>query len=187
MESSMLLDRRARSLGAGTELFYRRPPQLIRGEGAYLFDETGRRFVDFYNNVPAVGHGNAQVATAIFEQQRRLNINSRYLHEGVVAYAERLGALHHDGIESFVFSCSGTEANEVAVQIARLATGKRGILCTDAAYHGNSDLIGRLTMVGRAQPESENIHAFPFPDFYRPVIEGADGERLAEAYLSRIE
>jgi 4-aminobutyrate aminotransferase-like enzyme len=187
MDSRELLERRERALGAGAELFYRHPIQLVRGQGAYVFDETGRRYIDFYNNVPAVGHGNAHVADAISNQQRTLNINSRYLHEGVVAYAERLESLHCSRIESFVFSCSGTEANDVAIQMARLATGKRGILCTNAAYHGNSDLVGRLTNVGRTQPESPDIHAFPFPDLYRPIAESLSQQELEDAYLAQIQ
>jgi 4-aminobutyrate aminotransferase-like enzyme len=187
MDSTMLLRRRERSLGAGAELFYRHPIQLVRGQGAYVFDETGRRYIDFYNNVPAVGHGNSQVADAISHQQRTLNVNSRYLHEGVVAYAERLAVLHCSRIESFVFSCSGTEANEVAIQMARLATGRRGILCTNAAYHGNSDLVGRLTNVGRTQPESPDVHAFPFPDLYRPIAQGLSEQELEDAYLAKVQ
>src|SRR6185312_6807359 len=118
--------------------------------------------------------------------QRTLNVNSRYLHEGVVAYAERLASLHCPRIESFVFSCSGTEANEVAIQMARLARGRRGILCTNAAYHGNSDLVGRLTNVGRTQPESRDIHAFPFPDLYRPIAQGLSEQGLEDAYLAKV-
>jgi 4-aminobutyrate aminotransferase-like enzyme len=186
MDSTMLLRRRERSLGAGAELFYRHPIQLVRGQGAYVFDETGRRYIDFYNNVPAVGHGNAHVADAISHQQRTINVNSRYLHEGVVVYAERLASLHCSRIESFIFSCSGTEANDVAIQTARLATGRRGILCTNAAYHGNSDLVGRLTNVGRTQPESPDVHAFPFPDLYRPIAEALSEQELGDAYLARV-
>ena len=187
MDSTMLLMRRERSLGAGAELFYSQPIQLVRGKGAHVFDENGRRYIDFYNNVPAVGHGNAYVADAISYQQRTLNVNSRYLHEGVVAYAERLASLHCSRIESFVFSCSGTEANEVAIQMARLVTGKRGILCTNAAYHGNSDLVGRLTNAGRTEPEDPEVHAFPFPDLYRPIATGCSEQELEDAYLARVQ
>ena len=186
MSLTDLLNRRDKSLGTGAELFYSDPIELVRGEGAHLFDRAGRRYVDFYNNVPAVGHGNARVADAISLQQRTLNVHSRYVHEGMIAYAERLAALHDPAIESFVFSCSGTEANEVAIQMARIATGKRGIVCTNAAYHGNSDLVGRLTNVGRGQPESADVHAFPFPDRYRPVVAGLGEEELADEYLARI-
>jgi len=186
MNLTQLLDRRDKSLGAGAELFYSDPIELVRGEGAHLFDRTGRRYVDFYNNVPAVGHGNARVADAISLQQRTLNVHSRYVHESVIVYAERLAALHDPAIESIVFSCSGTEANEVAIQMARIATGKRGIVCSDAAYHGNSELVGRLTNVGRGQPESADVHAFPFPDSYRPIVSGLSEEELADEYLARI-
>lgn len=186
MNLSELLNRRDKSLGAGAELFYSDPIELVRGDGAHVFDRAGRRYVDLYNNVPAVGHGNARVADAISLQQRTLNTHSRYLHEGVIAYAERLAALHDPAIESFVFSCSGTEANDVAIQMARIATGKRGIVCTNAAYHGNSDLVARLTNVGRSQPEGEDVHSFPFPDLYRPVVPGLSEEALANEYLARI-
>src|SRR6516165_7690097 len=109
-----LLARRERALGAGAPLFYETPVHIVRGEGAYLFDADGRRYVDMYNNVPCVGHGNPRVAEAMVRAQSTLNVHSRYLHEGVVAFAERLAALHGPHIESVIFSCSGTEAVEVA-------------------------------------------------------------------------
>jgi 4-aminobutyrate aminotransferase-like enzyme len=186
MSSDSLLARRERFLGAGAELFYDKPIQLVRGEGAYLFDENGNRYIDFYNNVPSVGHGNPVVAEAIYNQQRLLNVHSRYLSEGVVRYAERLAAIHDPAIESFVFSCTGTEANEIAIQIARLATGNRGILCTNAAYHGSSDLVGRLTNIGDHQPPESEIQAFPFPDMFRPIQPGLSQAELGDAYLARI-
>jgi 4-aminobutyrate aminotransferase-like enzyme len=186
LHMAKLLQRRDSALGVGAELFYSDPIELVRGDGARLFDRDGRRYIDFYNNVPAVGHGNPRVADAISLQQRTLNTHSRYVHENVIRYAERLAALHAPTIDSIVFSCSGTEANEVAIQMARIATGKRGIVCTDSAYHGNSDLVGRLTGVGHLQPESPDVHAFPFPDFYRPVVAGHSDEELAVQYLARI-
>jgi len=150
MEAESLQQRRDRALGSGAELFYDIPLEIVRGEGVYLYDRAGRRYVDMYNNVPCVGHANPAVVEAMARQQATVNVHNRYLHEGIVAFAERLTALHHDGIESVVFSCSGTEANEVAIQMARVVTGHRGLVCTDAAYHGNSELVGSLTSVGRA-------------------------------------
>ena len=138
MMKDSLRYRRERALGSGAELFYDEPLEIVRGEGAYLFDAEGRRYVDMYNNVPAVGHANQAVVNAMAEQQATLNTHSRYLHPGIVSFAERLTGLNHDGIESVVFSCSGTEANEVAIQIARLMTGQRGLVSTDSASHGNS-------------------------------------------------
>jgi 4-aminobutyrate aminotransferase-like enzyme len=130
-----LLARRNAALGAGAPLFYEVPLHIVRGDDVYLYDNDGRRYVDMYNNVPCVGHANPRVVEAMAQQQATLNVHSRYLHEGVVEFAERLAALHGPQIESVILSCSGTEANEVALRMARFATGKRGIVCTNATYH----------------------------------------------------
>ncbi|RLA29411.1 MAG: aspartate aminotransferase family protein [Gammaproteobacteria bacterium] len=186
MAAESLQHRRDLALGFGAELFYDKPLVIVRGEGVYLYDRDGRRFVDMYNNVPCVGHANAAVVKAMAEQQATLNVHSRYLHEGIVTFAERLAGLHHDAIESVVFSCSGTEAIEVAIQMARTITGKRGLVCADAAYHGNSELVGSLTNVGRAGSETSEVRGFPYPDRYRPLGEGMDEEELCAAYLARV-
>jgi len=187
MTESSLAARRDRALGAGAPLFYEEPLHIVRGEGAYLFGADGRRYVDLYNNVPCVGHANPRVAEAMARQQATLNVHSRYLHEGIVAFAERLAALHGPQIESVIFSCSGTEANEVALRMARLATGRRGIVCTNATYHGNSELVGSLTHVGSARAETDEVRAFPFPETYRPIEAGLGEAALCEAYLDRLE
>ena len=116
MTVQALADRRDRALGTGAQLFYNQPLHIVRGEGVYLYDAGGRRYVDMYNNVPCVGHADPTVVEAMVRQQSTLNVHSRYLHEGVVEFAERLTRLHPRGIESVVFSCTGTEANEVALQ-----------------------------------------------------------------------
>jgi 4-aminobutyrate aminotransferase-like enzyme len=181
-----LAARRDAALGAGAALFYRTPLHIVRGEGAYLFDAEGRRYVDMYNNVPCVGHANPDVVAAMTRQQATLNVHSRYLHEGVVAFAERLAALHGPAIESVVFSCSGTEAIEVALRMARFATGKRGIVFTNATYHGNSDLVSQLTRVGANAPKNPELRAIPFPETYRPLQPGLSESELADAYLERL-
>ncbi|HXQ15953.1 MAG TPA: aspartate aminotransferase family protein [Caulobacteraceae bacterium] len=187
MTAADLAARREQALGAGAPLFYRAPLHIVRGEGAYLYDADGRRYVDMYNNVPCVGHANPYVVEAMSRQQATLNVHSRYLHEGVVAFAERLAALHASpAIESVVFSCSGTEANEVALRMARFATAKRGIVFTDATYHGNSDLVSQLTRVGAAGPKSPDLRAIPFPQTYRPLEAGLSGSELTDAYLDRL-
>jgi 4-aminobutyrate aminotransferase-like enzyme len=181
-----LHERRDLALGAGAELFYDTPLEIVKGMGIELFDRDGRRYIDMYNNVPCVGHGNAAVARAMAEQQSTLNVHSRYLHEGIVAFAERLASLHHDGIESVVFSCTGTEANEVALRMARAVTGARGIVCTDAAYHGSSGLVDTLTDVGHDPNTRGEIQGFPFPDGYRPLLDTADDDALCDAYLAEV-
>jgi 4-aminobutyrate aminotransferase-like enzyme len=181
-----LLARRNRVFGRGAPLFYSEPLQIVRGDGAFLFDAQGRRYVDLYNNVPCVGHANPRVAEAVARAQRTLNVHSRYLHEDIVRLAERYTALHGEAIENVVFSCSGTEANEIAIQIARIATGKRGILCCAGAYHGNSTLVSQLTEVDPDKPRTGDVRSFPLPDPYRlPAAAGA--APAAEYYLRRAE
>ncbi|WP_439610189.1 aspartate aminotransferase family protein [Reyranella sp.] len=186
MSSTTLAARRDRAFGAGAPLFYNTPLHIVRGEGVELFDPEGRRYVDMYNNVPCVGHANAHVAEAMARQQSTLNVHSRYLHEGIVAFAERLTALHGPEIESVIFSCSGTEANEVALRMARMATGKSGIVCTNATYHGNSEAVGKMTRIGTGQNAAGDVRAIPFPEMLRPLVPGAGEDELREAYLDRL-
>lgn len=182
-----LADRRDRALGAGAALFYREPLHLVRGEGVHLFDSAGRRYVDMYNNVPCVGHANPRVAEAMARQQSTLNTHSRYLHESIVELAERLTALHSaPSMESVSFSCAGTEAVDVAMQMARVATGRRGFIATDATYHGN---VGDVAGLGRAAGDPESypaIRAIPFPQRLRPLVPGASDDELATAHLARL-
>lgn len=181
-----LAARRDRAFGAGAPLFYSTPLHIVRGQGVELFDPEGRRYVDMYNNVPCVGHANSHVAEAMARQQSTLNVHSRYLHEGIVAFAERLAALHGPEIESVIFSCSGTEANEVALRMARMATGKAGIVCTNATYHGNSEAVGKMTRIGSGQNTAGDVRAIPFPEMLRPLVPGASEDELCEAYLDRL-
>ncbi len=182
-----LIERRNRALGAGAPLFYREPLHIVRGEGAYLFDAGGRRYVDMYNNVPCVGHAHPRIVEAMATQQATLNVHSRYLHEAIVELAERITELHGERLESVVFSCTGTEANEVALRMARAATGRRGIVCSDAAYHGTSEAVGKLTHVHRRNPErGGEVRAFPFPQTYRPLADGPL-DQLRDRYLDRLQ
>jgi 4-aminobutyrate aminotransferase-like enzyme len=181
-----LAARRDKALGAGARLFYREPLHIVRGEGAYLYDAAGKRYVDMYNNVPCVGHGNPAVVDAMTRQQATLNVHSRYLHEGIVSFAERLTALHGDTIESVVFGCSGTEAIEVALRMARTATGRRGIIGTNATYHGNSDAVSQLSRASSNPEAFPEIRTIPFPERLRPIETGLDDEALAGAYLERL-
>ena len=189
MTTTELFTRRERLLGAGAPLFYKKEPvNIVRGEGVWLFDADGRRYLDMYNNVPCVGHCHPHVVEAMHKQASTLNVHSRYLHEGVLDYAERLTNLHADPITSVVFTCTGTEANEVALSMARAVTGGRGIICTDAAYHGNSAEVGKLTHVSQnARAPDDAVWAIPFPQQYRPLKEGAAPAELTELYLAEVQ
>jgi 4-aminobutyrate aminotransferase-like enzyme len=185
MES--VIEKRQRLLGAAT-LFYEQPVQIVRGKGVLLYDQTGKEYIDMYNNVPCVGHANPRVVEAMSKQMSTLNVHSRYLHEGILEYAERLLALHHDGIESAVFACSGTEASEVALIMARAATGGRGIICSDATYHGNSTEVIKMTLASRANTSTDSdFRAIPYPQKLRPLISGLDDESLCQLYLDEVK
>jgi 4-aminobutyrate aminotransferase-like enzyme len=145
-----LLRRRRRSLSPSYRLFYERPVHLVRGEGAWLFDAEGRRYLDCYNNVASVGHCHPHVVEALCRQAATLNTHTRYLHETVVRYAERLTGTLPDGLEVCMFVCTGTEANDLAVRIARAATGNSGIIVTQNAYHGNSATVFGMSTEARS-------------------------------------
>jgi 4-aminobutyrate aminotransferase-like enzyme len=175
--------RRDAVFGAGSTLFYQEPVHIVRGEGVHLYAADGTRYTDMYNNVPSVGHCHPHVVAAVSEQLATLNVHNRYLHEAILVYGERLLATHHAGIEHVVFSCTGTEANEVALMMARAATGGQGIICTDAAYHGNSTEVRRLNY---CTATTGDIRGVPFPDLFRFDIQGLGDDPLAY-YLEQIE
>ena len=184
MSIDTMVARRDQLLGRHTQLFYERPLHLVRGEGACVFDADGRRYVDMYNNIPVVGHCNPRVVDALARQAATLVTHSRYLDETILDYAERLLGVHGDGIDRIVFTCTGTEANEVAMQMARFASGGRGFICTNGAYHGNSDLVGALTDAPlRGRPD---VRAFRFPDLYRPQEPGLSEPEVCERALGDV-
>ncbi|MCC7461317.1 MAG: aspartate aminotransferase family protein [Gammaproteobacteria bacterium] len=182
-----LLARRERLLGPDTPLFYDRPLHLVRGEGVWLWDHEGRRYLDVYNNVPSVGHCHPEVVAALARQAAVLNVHSRYLDETVLDYAESLLATFDASLSTATFTCTGSEANDVALQMARATTGASGILCTDATYHGNTAAVSQLasifTPVGGYQP---HVRRIPAPDSYR-ALGGLTGAALRDAYVARVE
>ena len=179
MTNTTLLNRRNHLFGKGSTLFYEKPVQLVRGEGVSMYDESGRRYVDLYNNVPCVGHCHPHFVESVSRQINTLNVHSRYLHQSILDYADRLINTHHESIESVIFSCTGTEANEIALQMARMVTGGRGIVCTDATYHGNSVEVSKLT---RPKDNRGEVRSIPFPETYR-----TDTDDLKEHFLRELQ
>ena len=181
-----VLERRHQLLGAAT-LFYEDPIEIVRGDGVLLYDQTGREYIDMYNNVPCVGHANPVVAEAMKKQMSTINVHSRYLHQGILDYAERLLGLHHEALDNVIFACTGTEASEIALMTARIATKGRGIICTDATYHGNSSEVIKMAVARSAGPPANSEYrAIPFPQKYRPLQEGLDDETLCALYLDKV-
>ncbi|MDA9773651.1 aminotransferase class III-fold pyridoxal phosphate-dependent enzyme [Saprospiraceae bacterium] len=133
-----LLDLRNGVLGFGLSLSYNNPLHIVRGDGAYLIDIEGQRFLDTVNNVAHVGHENYTVVNAIQQQVRKLNTNTRYIHESVLKYANAIRELHPEGLEVVHFTNSGSEANELALRMAKTATGRDEILAIQIGYHGNT-------------------------------------------------
>ena len=187
MTNSELIERRDRLMGVGAPIFYNNPIHLVRGEGVWLFDADDRRYLDLYNNVPCVGHCHPHVVQAMKEQAETLNVHNRYLHAGVLDYAQRLVDCHADSLTSAIFTCSGTEANEVAMSMARIATGGRGFICSDAAYHGNSSEVSKLTRVGSSGLSDPEIRSIPFPQCYRPIRKDVPESELTGLYLAAVQ
>ncbi|MFC7753158.1 aspartate aminotransferase family protein [Tsukamurella soli] len=169
-ETRELLDRRRGTLGDVTPLLYRRPVHLVRGEGLWLTDADGVRYLDMYNNVASVGHCHPRVVEAVSRQLSTLNTHTRYLHEGVIDYARQLLATLPAAFGEMVFTCTGSEANDLAVRIARHVTGHRGVIVTAGAYHGGTTVSAACSpSVDPAVPDWVRI--VPAPD---PFREGAD-------------
>ena len=180
-QTSELIERRSRLLGPAYRLFYDEPLHLVRGEGAWLYDSDGRRFLDLYNNVPHVGHCHPKVVDAICRQSAMLNTHTRYLHETILDYADRLTGKFEDELDIAMFCCSGSEANELAMRIARARTGGTGFIATSYAYHGNSQATFEITTSDYpADERPDHIATVPVPDPYRGLHTGPDaGERYA--------
>lgn len=182
MTTETLLERRQRVLGKHSPLFYDRPLQFVRGEGVWLFDNDGKRYLDAYNNVPHVGHCHPRVVAALSRQAATLNTHTRYLDETVVNYAERLVATFDDSLSNVFLTCTGTEANELALRIARECTGGQGIIATAFAYHGNSAAVSQISSVFTpAEKRGPFVRTIPVLDPYRERG-GRDDETLASDY-----
>jgi len=170
-----LVERRARLMGPNVPTFYQTPVHLVKGEGVWLWDASGKRYLDCYNNVPHVGHCHPRVVQAICNQAAALNTHTRYLHDGVLDYIERLTATFQHGISQVIMTCTGSEANDIALRMAQAATGKTGIIATDATYHGNTMAVSQLSTrkppIGGRWP---NVRLVPAPDsLKRPDPDGA--------------
>ncbi len=137
--------KRQAAFGASSVLFYEQPIEMVRAWGAYMYDAGGRRYLDVYNNVPSVGHCHPRVVEAAARQVGELNIHTRYLNRVVEAYTEKLLSKFPDSLSNVVLTCTGSESNDLAMRIARIATGAEGFIVTEAAYHGNTALVTEIS------------------------------------------
>ena len=180
-----LIARRERLLGPAYRLFYRNPVHLVRGEGVWLYDPEGRPYLDAYNNVASVGHCHPHVVEALARQAAVLNTHTRYLNEVVLQYAERLLAKFPPELSRVLFTCTGSEANDLAVRIAKAFTGGTGLIVTENAYHGGTDVVAGLSpSLGPAVPLGEHVRTVPAPDPRTP--RGEIGARFASGVRAAI-
>ena len=164
-------------------LFYKEPINLESGEGVWLYDKSGKKYLDVYNNVPVAGHCHPRIISSLTDQASKLNVHSRYVSDVVVNYSEKLISLHSDNLSKLQMACSGTEAVEIAIKMARIHTGGQGIICSNATYHGNSHETFRMT-IGPFEPEFRRV---TYPQSYRPIKEGLSEAELCELYIKEVE
>ena len=177
--TTALLDERRRHFGGNVRLSYGdRPLRAARGWMQYLFDENGRTYIDGYNNVPHVGHAHPRVTEAVASQLATLNTNSRYLQDTALQYAAELAATFPSPLEICFFTASGSEANELALRLARARTGHRDLVVMEAAYHGHTSTLVDISPYKHAGPGGGGapdwVHTSPIPDVYRGRHKASD-------------
>lgn len=175
-----LVERRQRLLGPSYKLMYQHPVEFVRAEGACMYGPNGEQYLDCYNNVPSVGHCHPRVVEAVSRQLATLNTHTRYMDEKILNYSEQLVETFGGGIGSVMYTCTGSEAVDLALRIAKFNTGGTGIIVTDYAYHGITTAAAAIsTTMGKYVPVDQHVRTVRAPDAYH-AEPGVDvGERLA--------
>ncbi|KAL4141686.1 hypothetical protein QTP88_004276 [Uroleucon formosanum] len=199
MESKKLtftetIDLRNKYVGRSCELFYKKNPlKIVRGQAQYLYDQDGREYLDCINNVAHVGHCHPDVVKAGIEQMQQLNTNSRFLHDNLVVCAEKLVSKMPESLSVCFFVNSGSEANDLALRLARQHTGNTDVITLDHAYHGHlTSLIDispyKLNLPG-APKKPDHVHIAPVPDVYRGKIRADDhpDEDMGKLYALEVK
>ena len=163
-ELRTIVERRASLLGPAYKLFYRTPVRIVRGEGVHLYDADGQAYLDAYNNVPSVGHCHPRVVEAIARQAATLNTHTRYASDLILDYAERLLGTYPAAIGNVMFTCTGSEAVDLALRVARFATGGDGVVITANAYHGVTAAAAEISpSLGPAVPLGRAVRTVAAP------------------------
>jgi 4-aminobutyrate aminotransferase-like enzyme len=181
-----IVERRARLLGPAYRLFYADPVEFGRAKGVFMYDSDGNEYLDAYNNVVSIGHCHPHVNAAIAAQMDTLCTHTRYMQDGILGFAEKLLATFEDEIGHVMFTCTGSEANDLALRMAKYHTGNEGIIVTSEAYHGNSELTsGFSPSMGENSRLGTWVRRVPAPDTYRVDTEDM-GEWLAARVTEQI-
>lgn len=189
-----IVSRRKELLLPNLSISYEKPIKFVRGEGAWLIDDKGRAYLDCFNNVCHVGHAHPVVVEALATQAAKLNTNTRYLHDNIISYAERLTATLPEGLTVSGFVNSGSEANTLAIRMMRAKTGRENAVVLDWAYHGTTqELIDISAYKFRrkgGKGQKPHVHVAAIPDSYHapaewPVEE--HGKRFAESVATELD
>jgi 4-aminobutyrate aminotransferase-like enzyme len=183
-ETAAMIARRDALLGPAYRLMYEEPLHIVRGEGAWLIDPEGRRYLDAYNNVTSLGHCHPAVADAICRQVKTLATNTRYLHDTILELAERLlRTVKETGLSHLMLTCTGSEANDLAYRIAKARTGGTGVIVTETAYHGITDSVSQFSpSLGPSVDLGIHVRTVPAPSLYH-----AHGEDLGARFTRDVE
>jgi len=185
------LEKRRQRLGRNLSISYRNPLKIVRGWKQYLFDDEGRKYLDAYNNVAHVGHNHPRVVAAARRQMGVLNTNTRYLHDNILRYADNLTSLLPESLSVCFFVNSGSEANELALRLARTYTAQRDMIVLEAAYHGNTNTLIEISPYKHNGPGGTGtpdwVHIAPIPDDYRGAYKRDDPEAGVKYALHVLE
>ncbi|MDH3588469.1 MAG: aminotransferase class III-fold pyridoxal phosphate-dependent enzyme [Gammaproteobacteria bacterium] len=182
-----LVKERNRLLGPAYRLFYDKPLHAVRGNGVWLYDAAGQAYLDAYNNVPHVGHCHPRVVNEVSRQMAVLNTHTRYLHESILDYSQRLGALFPFDDPVCLYCCTGSEANELAYRIAQAHAGATGVVVTDHAYHGNTSTVAQFSTADTPpQRRGAFVQTIAAPDSFRGAHRYPETD-LAEHFAAQVK
>ena len=160
-----MVARRQRLLGPAYRLFYETPVHLVRGAGVWLYDATGKAYLDCYNNVASLGHCHPHVIAATARQSAIYASHTRYLNEVVLDCAEKLLSHFPPELSQVMFTCTGSEANDLALRVAFAKTGGTGVIVTQNAYHGVTQAVAALSpSLGAGVPLGPHVRTVAAPD-----------------------
>ena len=185
-----MLEQRGKHLSKALSLSYRKPLHIVRGHGMFLYDQFSQRYLDMVNNVSHVGHCHPAVIDAAYKQLSLLNTNTRYLHENILNYAEKLTGTLPKGLDVCFFVNSGSEANDLALRLARNYNNRKDTLVLEGGYHGNLTSLIEISSYKHDGPGGNgapaHVHTLDLPDGYRGAFRSTDPE-YSEKYLQHAQ
>lgn len=184
------IKRRQALLGPAYRLMYAEPVHLVRAKGCLMWDKEGNEYLDVYNNVPSVGHCHPRVTEAVHRQMQTLSTHTRYIQDEILEFAEQLIPTYGKPIEHVMFTCTGSEANDLAVRMAMHCTGRQGVIISSEAYTGNSYLTSKLSpSLSKSMKIEKWIERIDPPDTFRMTSEEVETKLVGQvkAAIERLD